>query len=419
MALTSNYNTIKIFNDLYEELDYFTHKKYTQNISKILNASFDADIKVLVRIILTLRKIRELNLLELHDPFALHFYKQIIKLLNSQHPLDNGDIYPMGMILSLVSCADKAQDILNVKRLKKVAVSTIENVDSELYKYIKKNLGMENRKLKPSIKDTSLHGCTPLNDDTYKRLQVFWFRITLDPKALVENLKTLLLDSNINTYLIDIGTISENNGILELYYNKKANLFKLLTLLNDADEVKEIIFCSDLIRMSKIKQLTNADIFSNMIKFYYIYKTYNLTFMMRNQHDSVMFYFVYSLCVLFMQSPNLTSANSKLAPNPISALSCSNPMFAIKEKTKTLEPITEFEKMVLSENPQKLNNTAASPESIQFQARHRVFVINQDRDSRVITGFPQVGGISTGEIVVTPEEDYERFTVEVLKAMSK
>ncbi|UVT30811.1 P47 [Penaeus vannamei nudivirus] len=418
--LNSKINTKKLFDDLYFEFDHFTNKSFSSEISKILNASLNVDLRSAVKVMLTFRKVRKNESLKKHKTI-LYYKKKLRSLFASQNNLNDGDAHSIGILLSLDSCSKKAQEVLNVKRLKHVNESKSANTESDLYKFITQHLKFANEKIKPSVKDTSLHGL--LNKKSKIKnaqpLYIFWFRLKLQKDDLVQNLKTLLTEKQqVSVNLLDIGTISEDNGILEFYYSSKANIYQLLEIFNDADQVKEIIFCSNLVGMNKLTMISDATRFSNMLKFYYIYKTYNLSFMVRNQADTRSFFLVYSLCSLFMHTTNLTSANNNLTPNPLSSLSCSKPMITIKERARTLEPLTKYEENVIAKNSEKLSYTAATKDSIEYNSRHKVCALTQDRDTRIITGYPNIGGVNASEMILNPTAEQESFIVDMLKSMT-
>ncbi len=407
MSLVSNHNCVKIFNDLYEELNHFTHGRYTSSIAKFLNASYDTEPRVLIKVILTLRKIR-LGTIKNKKKVSL-YYKYIIKLLNSQNILNNGDAQPIGQLLSLTSCANKAQNVLNVKRLKRTNNEEIVNTASPLYQYIKNDLCMNNRKIKPIVRDTSL----------YENKTCFWIRIWLNGNDAVSSLKNLLSNEQIKINLYDIGTVSEVYNIVELYYWRKGKtqMLNIIEVLNNLDIVNKIIFCSDLVRMSKQKFIPKAVIYSNMMKFYYAYKTCNLTFVLTKQEDLEIFNYTSILCGILMYGPNFTSTNHTLKSCPLAALSNARPLDSIKINARIVEPVTPYEQLIFKEYPEKKTSTAATDSTFENGGRHQVYTISQDRAYRMTGNCPNIGGVNTSEISIVSTPEHNNHVIGVLKSM--
>lgn len=403
-------NLHKILTDLTYELDVFTGESNTTNICKIVNASLNLEVRQLAKVLLTVRKINKNGLVRKNDKSARVFQKEIYRLLKSKNSIDDADSHPIGQDLSIFSCAAKSQDILNVKRLtENISRNLDESKRTPFLQYILK-LGFKNDYIEPSVKDSSLH----TNDLT-------WFRLVLSggEGTILDAFKSLYEHELVRDHIHDVYILAEEFRVIELYYKKKAKRLQLLVFFNESDLIEDIIFCSELELVKKMK-LRPCDIFSNMLKFYYCYKSNNFTFTITSVKDLRIFNLVYVMCGIFIHSSKFTTANSIISPAPLSGLSYCKPMIKTQPKTKLVENISDYELTYVKENGEEfLCNTAATPETFINQKRHVLYTVNQDRDKRIIDGYSSVGGVNSSELIIEPTPERTERTIKLLKKLSK
>ncbi|UBZ25598.1 P47 [Carcinus maenas nudivirus] len=407
MALNGEYSKIHLlFTDLTKELITFTNSTNVSNVCKIVNCLYNVEPEVLVRVMLSLRNINREKLLEKKDKYAQVYFKEISKLITSKNHLDNSDTHSIGQDLSIFSCARKSQDVLNVKRLKNKKTNEEGGVtNTPLVAYVLDELNLKNESIQPTVKDSSLH-----------KHEITWFRLMLCGDFL-ESLRCLYEENPIIAmHLYDIHIVSEEYNVVEIYYKKKAKLAQLMLLFNDSEYVKEIIFCSELESVKKLK-IRPCDIFSNMLKFYYCYKTNNITFTITCMDHMKKFHFVYLMCSIFIHSSRFTSSDGAFSPLPLSRTSYYKPMVNIIPKTRVVEDISDYEKTYVTETGD-LSETAASFESYELKKRHRLYNPKQDRDQRILHGFGAIGGINQTEVVLHASNELQTTRNNIMMELS-
>ncbi|QBB28613.1 P47 [Homarus gammarus nudivirus] len=404
MSLTDRGNKLRrILSDLKVELDKFTKFTNVDNIPKIINCLYDVNQRDLAKVVVTLRKINNDKSLERHK-YAQVYLKDIYKLISSKNHINDSDTHPIGQDLSIYSCAAKSQDVLNVKRLKKREVN-IGGQSKSVAAYIIDTLNYKNESIQPKIKDCSLH----TND-------IIWFRLLIKGNLLESFLK-IYNDLAIET-IHDVFILSEEHNIIEIYFKKKAKLSQLLEFFNENDNVEDIIFCSELQKMKKMK-IRQCDIFSNMLKFYYCYKTKNLTFTITRQSHLKIFNYVFLMCSIFIHSTKFTASNSLLTPLPLSSLSYYKPMITAVHKARIVEDISKYEKTYVAQmGAESLPNTASSQEIFKDGKRHKIYSLKQDRDQRMIYGYSTVGGVNHSEVVMTEADKTLTYRMNLLQNLS-
>ncbi|UOT91772.1 P47 [Aratus pisonii nudivirus] len=394
-----------ILSHLCSELDKFTKYKNTDNVCKIVNCLYDVDIKTIIKVLLQLKQLNEKKV-EIDLKIKTYYLTNIYKLINSKNHLDDADTHPIGQDLSIFSCATKSQNVLNVKRLTKKIKSENVSEATDLVKHIY-TLGFKNENIKPAVKDNSLY-----------TNEISWFRLILNGDDTLSSFKELYNCNVIKDHMIDVYVVNEDYHIIELYYNKKAKKANLMKFFNNSDLVKEIVFCSDLVTVKKMK-IDTCDIFSNMLKFYYCYKTNHFNFTLTSQKDIKIFHYVYLICSIFIQSSKSVNNKSFTTPAPLSGLSYCKPMTKIQPKSRLVEDISEYERNYLKENGDgSLCDTAATPETLEIGKRHVLYTVNQDRDKRVLHSYGNVGGVNHSELVIEPDEETKKFQIQMLRNLS-
>lgn len=401
-------NFCRILNDLTLELDVFTKYKHQSNVRKIVNSLYDIELTILVKVILTLRKINAEDLIKKKDKHALYYRQEIYKLIKSRNFVDDGDTHPIGQDFSIFSCASKSQDVLNVKRLSKKTSNVDHHSKSPLVNFVIEELNFKNESIEPTVKDSSLH--------TH---EVTWFRLVLTVVSgdLLDTFKELYDQKLVRDQLCDVNVLAEEFNVIELYY-KKAKVAQLIDFFETCDLVQEIVFCSELELMKKLR-IRQSDIFSNMLKFYYCYKTNHFTFTVISQENLRIFHYVYLMCSIFIHSSKFTTPSGVISPAPISSLSYYKPMINIQPKAKMVEDLSVYEHNYIRKNGvDKLCNTASSLESYRMGKRHTIYTVTQDRDKRILHNFSNVGGVNQSELVIEPQEERAKRTVKLLRKMS-
>ncbi|UHB41731.1 P47 [Macrobrachium rosenbergii nudivirus] len=418
MALFSDYNIEQLLEDLFMEMQKFTYNRYDSDLPKFINACYDCDPLLLGKMVLLFRQLNDekKNPEIRKTPTALLAYTKIIKLLNSKNPLDDNDAHPIGQDLSIYSCSGSSQEVLNFKRLKNTD-NAKKMVETPLLGYIKNKLGFKSEQIMPNIKDHVLFG---------KKEEYYWYRVILTPNEkdkddYINPLKELLKTPIIATGLKDIAILSNEYGILEFYYNqKKTKMVDILCAFNANDQISKIVFCSNLIKMRVMNVFSNADLMSNMLKFYYCYKTKNLTFCVLSQRQMEILSKTYIYCAMLLFTPTLLKPDGILSAGPLSIVSYNKPMISLQQKIKIVEPMTPYESVYLKEEGlENINKTAVSPESYQLNARHILYSISQDRDLRCLYGYSKTGGITQGELVLTQSKEQQNKRIKYLQKLSK
>ncbi|UVX94867.1 P47 [Callinectes sapidus nudivirus] len=408
MSLSGKYSKIyKLFNDLTEELTILLTKANFENVCKVVNTLYDMEPRLLVKALLVIKKINREQLLHSENRYAKVYFKELIRLLNSKNHLDNGDSHPIGQDMSINSCADKSQNVLNVKRLKTNDSETSAKKNTSALQYVMGDLKLKNEKIQPIIKDNTLH-----------KYEITWFRLILTGD-LKTSLKGLYDEfPTFSSYLHDIHILAEEFNIVEVYYKKKAKIAPLMNLFNESSYVEEIIFCSELEKVKKLK-IRPCDSFSNMIKFYFCCKTKSFTFTITSCEDMKVFHYVYLMCSVFMHASKFTASNTTVSPAPLAGISYSKPMVTSVPKTKMVEDITPFETTYVEEHGlDNIHNTSATLESYRIKKRHKMYALTQDREKRMVQGISAIGGANQSEIVITPTKELKRKRIELLKSLS-
>ncbi len=397
-----------LLNDLTEELDKFTFRRNTQSIKRIVNTSFDVDIMTMVKLLLTIRKINNENLLEKGDRAAKVYLNYINKLILSKNNVEDADSHPVGQDLSIFSCASKSQSALNVKRLK-INTDRLQqqkgNVSPFIH-HITETLGFKNDFIEPPVNDSSMHS-NP----------IVWFRVVLncnqedcDGSLLSVFKKFYRTSVLIQQHLHDIHLVSEEFNIIELYYKKNAKKPQLLFHFQESEFISSIIFCSELGLLKKMK-IRPCDVLSNMLKFYFCMKTKNLNFSVTGQKDLQIFHHIFLMCAVLMYP---------IQPAPLSAISYSKPMFKSLNNAKKVEKMTGYEFKYMEVNgPESIINTSATIETIKDNKRHCLHATVQDRDNRILNGLSTIGGANISELVVESEDSVINERIELLQNLSK
>ena len=395
----------RIFEELYNELDKFTKLSFSEDLSKIVNNLVDMDIRDVVKVVLYTKKINNLGLKSKDSKVYL---SKLLKLLKSKNNLCGTDSYPIGQDFCIFSCAARSQNVLNVKRLVEKAKNSKSN-DTEFLKYIVNVLNFKNDYIEPCVKDSSPH--------TH---QITWFRLFLRGNNLLETFKSLHSHKLVSDKLCDVHIVTEEFKIIELYYEKKAKRAQLMTFFNECDLVESIIFCSELDLLKRMNART-CDIFSNLLKFYFCYRTNSFSFSINSQQQIRTFHYVYLVCTIFMYtSPKFTNVSSKqYSSNPLSILSGSKPMLKIQDAANKLEPLTPYEEQYVRERGEEsLCDTAATKESFQQNKRHEVIGLVQDRDCRMITSTTAIGASNMNELVIVSNDESIKKRIDVLRELS-
>lgn len=396
-----------VLNDLHYELDKFTNYNNTSNICKIINNLYDTDLKIIVKVLLTIRKINNEKLLEKNNKYAQVYLKEFYKLLGSKNSIDDGDTHPIGQDWSIFSCAAKSQDILNVKRLTDTQIKKKHKNKTCFVKYITECLKFENKRIDPVVKDFSLH--------TH---EYTWFRLMLVGNDLMTTFKLLHKNHIVKEHIHDVHVLAEEFNIIEIYYKRKVKRAQVLMFFNNCPLVKSVIFCSELEFLTKMR-IRPCDVFSNILKFYYCYKTNNFNFSVTSVNELHCLHYVYMMYSFFILSPKLSNG-SNLTPNPIAGLSYCKPMTKIQPKSGLVEDISQYEKTYIKENGVKsLSDTAVTLESLKFDKRHVLHNINQDRDQRILHGFSNVGGVNQSELVIEQTKKRKDDTIKLMRKISK
>ena len=167
----------------------------------------------------------------------------------------------------------------------------------------------------------------------------------------------------------------------------------------------------------KIRQ---CDKFSNMLKFYYCYKTNNFNFTVTSMYELHIFQYCYLMCSIFIHSSKFTNVSSFISPNPISGLSYCKPMTKIQPRARAVVELSPYEKRYVEENGlEKLTNTAASIESFKNNMKHVTYTMNQDRDSRIFTGYSTIGGVNQSELIIEQSDEAINEMIKILLQESK
>lgn len=397
-----NAKQLKIINDLVKELNILTRGNNKSTISKLVNTLYDVDIEKIARAVLI---IKDCNADKLERSQRKAISSMIFRCIKSKNSLNDADAHPIGQDLSIFSCSEKSQSILNVKRLavKHEDQKVKSKKRSVMESYIE-NLKYENNPIIPNIKDSTLY--------TY---HITWFRIVLTTgHALQELLESSPKD--LNEHLSDIHILSNQFNIVELYYRKKAKINNILQTLENSNHVVDIVFCSDLVKVKNMA-IPEEVIFSNMLKFYYCYKTKNNKFDLTSQNDLQIFHYVYIMCSIFMKAPKFGCASAEISPAPISMLSYNNPIPNIIIKSRMVEDLSDYDRTYIRENPQGICNTTATEETLTQETRHVIVAATQDRDLRVMKNYCHMGGVNQLEVVLQESKDQRDHRINILKTL--
>nr|WOZ57600.1 P47 [Menippe mercenaria nudivirus] len=399
MSLISKHpHLTRVFDDLTRELMTFTSHRNPKSVKRLVNTSFDVPLKTLVKFTLTLRKFNN----GMNKQYSRVILKLINKVFLSRNNLDDADSHPIGQDLSIFSCSNKAQATLNVKRLTNNGSNVEDGCGSNFIKYLTEELHFKNEFIEPTVNDSSTHS-NPIT----------WFRIKITKmkhETFLQTFKKFYVSSMVLCRFVhDIYLLSEEFGIVELYYKKCAKKNHILNELQVNDYVEKIIFCSELELLKRMK-CRPCDLYSNMLKFYFCTKTKNIDFILTSQHDLHVFHYVHLIC------SNLFAPQT---PAPITGTSCSKPMGKSVNNSRILEEITPYElKLRESRGDGSLTMTSATLETLAYNARHTLHVATQDRDRRILGNPSTIGGVNGVELVINSTDEVVNMRKRLLRKMS-
>ena len=402
-----------------------------------------------------LLKLKKINELDSNSVLVNEKRENFLKLILSQNNINNPDTHPIGLDLSIELYATAAQNVLNIKQLDTVQKSTnsganintlssttntISNhfVSSNMNedKYYKENfeefakhiLKLPSNKIMPNINGTILHATT---DDKS------WVRVRLTEQAYKSTNKCYgKSDSNMvmNRIIEQIykdhppllklcGVAQFSEYIYEFYYTDK-HVVQCLLFYQNQKHVENIIFYSNL---RKLKEKSNSKLLtlSSILKFYYCYNYTHLDFSLSTAYDLKNLQRMYLYAILFMYKDNMNTSTGDKLNTPMSCLSGNSPSYNIQCKSRNLEPLTEYEIMLLGPHIMKhinakkgiskkrlnvelkkkqpsldLRSTSMSFNSLRYGMKHKTYVVSNDRDSKMFSKQGFIGGHNQHEVIL-------------------
>lgn len=386
-------NVHKLQNDLFKELNTLTLGKFTFNVSNFVHFICDMKIQFVIQILYVLRHI---NKLDPHDPRRNRTYRNIVKLICSINNIDDADSHPIGQDLSIAMYAKIAQDLLNVKRFdsSKYAITATTTLDP-IEEYIVNVAKLSYERIRPQLNDVIIHTHTK---------EKSWFRLKMNWNNKLEDIKMLANTAAIGEHLEGIALLEDN--IIELVYSHhNLKLIDYIHVFNAMSIVDEIIFFSNL-RLFKAKCECKLTALSNILKFYYCNVSKHANFIVASTEDLELFNKLYLSSVIMLHKDNLSISTDILSPNPIACLAGNGPSRTIRTKAMKIEPLSEYETMILNSTPEAdLRGTSMSRESAKDRSRHVIATISQDRDSRIMHNQSAIAGCNMHELVLTIDEE--------------
>lgn len=295
-----------------------------------------------------------------NSPLKIECRNMFKKLICSINTLNNADVHPFGIESSIYFHAAKAQNVLNIKHL-----SNAQSKDD-----LKRNLSQrlletcENIIGKPIVPNINMNALYGAPADT---AACQWIRCQLQPNtniySIYERIPLPLQFSHCWPY---------SDTVCEFYFFD-TNVGLCLEFFNSLPEVVEIIFYSNLKRFQNYcdNDLLNL---SNCLKFYYCYRTEQLTFaIIWQSHVDELLHLYSVVCILLHKSNmKISRVDDPRTTTPLNILTGSSPNVYI---------VKYMYRMTSNTDDPHAEQSAFSRSLNQY---HPSFMCNNDREYRIV-----------------------------------
>lgn len=319
-------------------MDAILDHKFTRHVAKLL-PHLPNDTRALQERYAQLERNRD-------DPVTKSNLHRLICSVSTHGNLDSHSL--MEACISIQ--AAKAQNILNVKRLKDTTTTVGDG------------------RIIPKLEASRL----------YKNEEVVWARVVLcadcDPLVVVEATSATRW-------------VSITDQVIELQWPYKKRLTEPLVLLLSHTFVSRIIFFSDL---ALIKSVCPDDyvVWSNLLSFYYCYMHDSVDICVESTHDWERLLSMVVLTRLFLTKSNLRLFGGN--DTPITCMSGYNPYHSLRKVSLQREPSSTTHEHSFDEHHTPFNEGLAHP----------VYELVSNRDLQAVTGKSSIGGLNSTEMIL-------------------
>ena len=442
----TSWGTHQLVTNLFNELCKFMSFKFKTNLKCIaLLSSSVLSKKDAVRYLLKLRK---LNTLDCNLSLVRENKDSLLKLIISQNNINNPDTHPIGSDLSIELIASGTQKTLNIKQLDPVEemINDNNNIDNNLsspdetIKYIesfeyfaKYTLKLSSNKITPNINGTILHGTTDNKS---------WIRVRLREQTQKSEMNSIIEQiCKEHPHLLELSGIAQFSKTIYEFYYKDSHASHCLLFFQNQIHVESIIFYSNL-KILKSISYSKLLTLSSILKFYYCYNYKNLDFSLITVNDLMNLQRTYLYAIVFMYKDNMDTSKGNKLNTAMSCLSGNMPSLNIRSKSRNLEPLTDYERMLLGPKimkyiddnknrkllgpkimknlddkkhinkkilskklkkikpPLDLRSTSMSLFSLEYGMKHKVYKVCSDRDSKMFSKPGLIGGHNQHEVIL-------------------
>lgn len=313
-------------------------------------------------------------------------------LFCSKNPLDDCDAHPMGVFLSIATQSERTQTSLDVKRLKTKNPVAQSDENIEIIDNVVEDVSNQDVVIQPRINILHLHQ-NPID----------WVRCILKDNAEATALEQKLRESFVQfKYMKKLYECVYEYYFRDAHFSKHLRPSVLLKVLDECEGIVQIVFYSNLKKMKVDVEkglLNRGNFVDNAMKLLHCYLADSLIFEFEYEKTSMIkLVFLVAVCLLYTATDNLRG----LSPNigtPISAITGEDPIRQLMPYTKIYEPITAVDLQILKDAEIDIRNTPMTNESLQASKRHKLHILQSDRDYRMFGYSSGIGGSNQHELV--------------------